>query len=95
MNTWLIRPKILLLRLLSLPSKKASDLTILREIFLPCNQSCKCDLSIHALLFAMAFHAGAEPDDAGDESVSMTLEEAMDKLESSGIEVGVVYLQYY
>lgn len=36
----------------------------------------------------MACCAGAEPNDAEDESVSMTLEEAMDKLESSGIEVG-------
>lgn len=36
----------------------------------------------------MACYAGAEADDAGDESVSMTLEEAMDKLEASGIEVG-------
>lgn len=53
---------------------------------------------INALfVFVMACCAGAEPDDAGDESVSMTLEEAMDKLESSGIEVGrrLVYSTTY
>lgn len=36
------------------------------------------------------FHGGccAESDDVNSEAVSMTLEEAMDKLESAGIEVG-------
>lgn len=68
--------------------KKANELTCVGEIL----RAIKATITpcfINALLvFVMACCAGAEPDDAGDESVSMTLEEAMDKLESSGIEVG-------
>lgn len=67
------------------------------KYFRVCNLTPRCLALFSSLLFSYllfssipVFAVRAENDDAGDETVTITIEEAVEKLESSGIEVRAV-----